>query len=707
MIKYIISGAQLFPLLLMEINNKFILVTLEKGIKYKMKKYILSYINFLLVLILLSGCGSSNRFMTKSAPKGYNREAMRHMINGTIENLLGQPKNALFEYHQAAEIDSTSSGIYMAIAENYYFLEEFNSSIRLVKKALQRDTRNKDAWELLAANYEKLRLFPEATGAYEQMIKLEPENIMVLYSLTSLQIITRDYAKALQTYQQLVKLGLNDPEYRLRIGHLFLQNRALNQAMTVYLDINKTDPEYEPVYLALAAVSKARNDTSQAVRWYRTALNRNPSFEDVKAELRYILEKRGQLAESIEIFQELVKRDSTNITDKLQLGQYYLQRGDTVQAVLWIEKIITHHPQSERGYLALAAIKKIQKDTLAAEQSYLLALKQNKFFLDARRRLRDIYAAQHKWEEAIALYEPLKNNDTTYVGARIEIVNLLAQKGDTLQAIENCEELEKTNSEDWRVPVTLGRLLMVRNNFHKARLFFNKALSLREDLPLIWILRGVNFMQMDSLDAAEKNFIKASELFPQDPEIAYYLGFVYNRLKKIDQAIEYLEKASKIETNNPQTMLALAALYDDKKEYSRSEVVYELLLKLNPNSPMILNNFAYHLAVRNIHLQQAQEMVEKAIQIDPTNSAYWDTMGWVLFQMGKYDQAKDKVEKSISLSDDSAEVMEHLGEIYEKLGDMENARKHWQKSLEMDKTRGYLKNKLQKYMPQTNQIVPK
>ena len=107
-----------------------------------MKRY-----KILLLIALLAGitgCGSL-RTLTKPEQEketepepSYNREAMNHIISGAVAELLGQPKNALVEYHQAAEIDTSSPGIYLSLAENYFVLGEIKSSIRLCNRAITR-----------------------------------------------------------------------------------------------------------------------------------------------------------------------------------------------------------------------------------------------------------------------------------------------------------------------------------------------------------------------------------------------------------------------------------------------------------------------------------------------------------------------------------------------------------------------------------------
>lgn len=655
------------------------------------------YIFLALFIVALTGCSGGRKMVrqTRSSEKpAYNREAMQHVVEGAIYELLGQPKNALLQYHQASEIDTSSPGILIALAENYFVIDEIPTSIRLLRKALRLDPQNLDALELLSAAYEQQREYRKAMLVYEQIAKIEPNNISVLYKLCSLQIIARNYDKAIKTYHLMVQAGFDDPEYLLRVGNLFLRHRAYEQALQVYDDIRKSHPDYEAAYLAVAQTYKAKGDTSRAIASYLEALDRNPGFEDAKAELRMLYEKKKAWDAAITLFTELVRRDSTNLTDKLQLGEFYLNKGDTLSAEKIFKQAIELHPGNERSYLALAALQKIMGDTLAAEQTYRNALKKHHNFYTIRRRLKDIYVTQKKWKDAIALYEPLMDNDTTYVGSRIEIANLYLEKGDTLKAIEQCEALMETHADDWRVPVTLGRYYFLSKQNEKAALYLNKAIKLREDLPGLWVLRGINFLRMDSLDQALDNFQTSVQKFPRDPEINYFLGTILSRRKNYVQAIKYLSKSLEVEPGNVQSLLAIAAAYDEVHQYDKSEQIYEQLLKIDPERPVILNNYAYHLAVRGIRLTHALELARKAIELEPENGAYLDTVGWIYFKLGEYEKARDFIEKALHFRQDSPEVLEHLGDVYMKLGDQATAEEYWRKALELDQQRTHLLDKL-------------
>ncbi len=650
-----------------------------------------------LLLLLVAGCGTSHKLAkSKPAKPAFNHEAMSHMINGAVEDLVGQPKNALVSYHQAAEIDTTSPGIYLAIAENYFVLDEINSAIRMARKALSLDPANLDALELLATCYEKQRKLRDALVTYEQVLKVQPNDLQTMYTVTTLMAINRQYDQALKQYQKMVQAGLDDPDYRLRIGNLLFQHRALKEATTIYEDVHRSNPNFEPGYLAMAAVSKAHKDTVAMIAWYQKALQQNPRFEDARAELVHLLEVSKRWDTAIEVYRALIDRDPDNLTDKLQLGQYYYQKGDTATARQWLETVIGQHPKSERGYLALGMIKHFQKDTLAEMALYNRVLKEQPAFLDVRQRLRDLYVAQKKWDNALDLYKVLEETDSTYVGARVVIINILTQKGDTAKAVEYCEALNKTHASDWRVTFNLGRLYVLKIKPAKARTHFDSVIALRNDLPGLWVLRGLTFLQMDSLKLAENNFDQARQLFPDEPEINYYAGLVLSRQNNNSDAIPFYEKSLKAEPNSIQTMLALSAAYDEVRDHQKAEQLYIRMLKIRPELPVVLNNYAYHLATRNLRLADALTMAEKALQAEPDNGAYLDTVGWIHFQRGEYEKAVEYIEKSLKQRPDSAEVMEHLGDAYEKMGQSGKAMQLWQSALDRDASRADLAQKIKR-----------
>ena len=245
------------------------------------------------------------------------------------------------------------------------------------------------------------------------------------------------------------------------------------------------------------------------------------------------------------------------------MGRLYFDKKDTVEALNTFKAAIDQHPEAEGPYLALAALYEIKKDTVKAVNVYKKAIEKNIEFLESRKRLKEIYISQKDLDKAIDLYTPLVEQDSTRVGANIEIAILTMQKGDSVEAIRQCESLMETHGHDWRVPFTLGRFYVSTKQFGKAADYFDKTINLKGDLPFVWLLRGVNYMQMDSLDVALDNFKTALQKFPKDPDINYYAGTLLSQKREFRKAVPYLEASLENDTENMQTILALAGVYDE------------------------------------------------------------------------------------------------------------------------------------------------
>jgi len=87
------------------------------------------------------------------------------------------------------------------------------------------------------------------------------------------------------------------------------------------------------------------------------------------------------------------------------------------------------------------------------------------------------------------------------------------------------------------------------------------------------------------------------------------------------------------------------------------------------------------LADRGIRLNEALGMIEKAVQLDPTNYAYLDSLGWTYFKLGQYTKAEENLRKAVARNSAEATVHDHLGELYEKTGRLKLAAAQWEESL--------------------------
>jgi len=89
-------------------------------------------------------------------------------------------------------------------------------------------------------------------------------------------------------------------------------------------------------------------------------------------------------------------------------------------------------------------------------------------------------------------------------------------------------------------------------------------------------------------------------------------------------------------------------------------------------------------------------MVNLALEKDSLNTAYLDTKGWILYQLGRYDEAKYFISKAIELGTKSAVIVDHLGDVEYKLGNKEKAIELWKEALQLDPTKKDIEEKINK-----------
>jgi len=106
------------------------------------------------------------------------------------------------------------------------------------------------------------------------------------------------------------------------------------------------------------------------------------------------------------------------------------------------------------------------------------------------------------------------------------------------------------------------------------------------------------------------------------------------------------------------------------------------VLSLDSQNAMTLNYLGYMIADHTSRLEEALSYVKRAVQLDPANGAYLDSLGWAYFKLGNYDMAEEQLRKASQRMANDPTVQEHLGDLYQKTGRLKQAAAHWERALE-------------------------
>ena len=137
-------------------------------------------------------------------------------------------------------------------------------------------------------------------------------------------------------------------------------------------------------------------------------------------------------------------------------------------------------------------------------------------------------------------------------------------------------------------------------------------------------------------------------------------------------------------------------IYESKKEYRISDSLYTRALAIDSTNALILNNYSYSFAERGINLEKALAMSRKAVDAEPKNASYLDTIGWIYFRLGQLGEARKEIEKALTFEEKNATMLDHLGDIYSKLGQKIKSKEYWQKAFDIDASKTEIKMKIEK-----------
>lgn len=104
-------------------------------------------------------------------------------------------------------------------------------------------------------------------------------------------------------------------------------------------------------------------------------------------------------------------------------------------------------------------------------------------------------------------------------------------------------------------------------------------------------------------------------------------------------------------------------------------------LTLSPNQPSVLNFLGYGFVERKENLDEALDMIKRAVAARPTDGYIRDSLGWVFFRLARYDEALEEMERAVELEPVEPVLNDHLGDVYWAVGRKREAVFEWKRAL--------------------------
>jgi tetratricopeptide (TPR) repeat protein len=502
--------------------------------------------------------------------------------------------------------------------------------------------------------------------------------------------------KALEAYRKVLNVDPGQSDLASRVAVLLIRQEDFPQAIDILKDAIKANPSDAEPYRQLAYIyAKYLKKTDQAIDYANRAVALNPRDIEAYQRLVEIEFAAGEEKKAIEVLDRATKVRSDDANFWTRLGKLYV-------AVLF-------KPDSQPKPDELKRVNEIFKKAAEHANDDPTVLKD----------VADYYASSQQLKEAIPLYLRVLELQPDDANAREKLATGFILTNQRDKAVEMLDQIIKEHPEKYQ-PYDLlaqvldeeARSLQRANRADEAKTRFAKVAANYEQSLLINPNHAGTYLRLAELllgplkdpQRALKFLAEARRRFPGAPEIVYYLAIGQREAKQIQQAVATFEEALHDAELDEDNEIVNAKFYFNYGATAEQAGLYEkaadLLRKsiaLDPaNAAEAYNYLGYMWADHNMHLDEAEEMIKHALEIEPNNGSYLDSLGWVEFRKGKFDQALiDLLRAAKNIERDDPIVFEHIGDIYLKLDRLSEALGSWQKALALDPKNKKLAEKIE------------
>ncbi len=428
--------------------------------------------------------------------------------------------------------------------------------------------------------------------------------------------------KVIAQYPQIAAL-------HVYLAEQYLRMQAVDQALAATQTASTLDPTYVPAYLLRSRLLVVQNQFDKAIAELETLRKRIPTDEDVFTTLARLYMQQQQYARALQIMQEYLRREPESLTAYYYLGTLYgthLKQYD--RAIAMFRRLINLQPENIQARKALVQIY-LNRDDLRGALHELSALEQHAVGdLSVQVRIAVLHYELKEYDQAIQCIEhvlqqtPHANKLRYYLGVIYE------ESGHFEQAKDTYDELPTSSS------------------------YFKDAM----------MRVATYYMRHQQLDEAIATLEDGVRRNKTVPEFYEYLTFLYQQKKDDAGAIRVLRRATHQFAKQPRFFYTLGILYERTRDRSKAVRAMLGVLKLQPENALAMNYVAYMYVEWGKKLDQAEAMLQKAIELQPTDGRIVDSLGWLYYRRGEYAKALDLLERADALSPDEPTILRHIAQ---------------------------------------------
>ena len=485
---------------------------------------------------------------------------------------------------------------------------------------------------------------------------------------------------AVQNYMDLARMT-RDPVVIERATRIAVYARDDDAALEAAQLWNEVDPDSTDAHQVLAVMTLRKGDIDKALYHLETILNKSQGQMDQKLwMIANFLGREEDQAAVMQLMERLMQNHMDDADALYAYAHVAARLGDVERSETLLERVLELKPGNEAAAMTyLSLLQKSGKTNQAllwleqvldeTEDDFNLRMAYARLLTDAKR-----------FDDARRQFEILQVQAPNNVDVLYALGLLYLQVNRLDEAEKKFLRLTKLKKRVFDANYYLGRIAEERNELDQASDYYQGVhggenyLDANIRLSLILAKQGEVEKALTNIRSIEQPG-NSNRLIVVQAE-----GEILIEEKRYDEAMALFDRA--IETNpHPDLLYSRSMLAEKMGRLDILEADLKQILADDPDNATALNALGYTLADRTERYEEAYKYISRAYELSPEDFYILDSMGWVLYRLGRLDEAVEYLRKALELRNDP-EIAAHLGEVLWVMGDKEAAREVWDTALQ-------------------------
>lgn len=515
----------------------------------------------------------------------------------------------------------TQADYYFSVGESYALDGNHKKAIEAFKMVLVYDPDSARVHLRLSAEYVKLGLVSEALEQAQISVQKDPKFADGHLLLGGLYSTLKLYDKALVDYQKVLALQPENTEAPLYIGAVYAEQKKYDKAVKYFESLAKNDNFATP-WVAYYYVGRVRSEQTGKVH-----------------------QKEAEKA-----YQKAIELKADYLEGVLALGSLYSQSNQD-------EKAITLYKNYQREYGPNVHLAEVLSQKYMEQEKYDLAYEQLQILenysddaLNAKMKMALILIEQKKYKDAIVKLKDVLRQVPESDKIRFYLAAVYEETNQTSDAIEHFMKVPASSQFYGESRVHAAYLYKQEKKNDEALAVAKEGIDARQDIPQLYAVYASILDEKGEDKEAKKILTTAIEKFPDNVQLVFFMGTVLDRLGEKDQVVATMKK----------------------------------VIEMDPNHVQGLNYLAFTYAESDQHLEDAEKLARRALDLEPNDGFILDTFGWILYKKGDVKGSIKALEAAVKKQPTESVIAEHLGDAYYKNQLVEKARQMYRRAAEAE-----------------------